>query len=145
MPLGRVLRVNQISYIWCDVPRATHSRSRKTQVNNDQCYDERISLVFSQHERQWQTPNSVRVLTAPDADRTELARRARSKGGPARVVERARIVLLAADKLTGPQIAEPASCIEPTVVKWRRQCAEAGLARAGGSAAAGRPEDGTDR
>src|SRR5512132_776345 len=46
----------------------------------------------------------------------------------ARVVERARIVLLAADGLTGPQIAGRAGCTEPTVVKWRRQYAESGLA-----------------
>ena len=39
-------------------------------------------------------PNRVRVLTVPDADRAELERRARSKGVPARVVARARIVLL---------------------------------------------------
>jgi hypothetical protein len=37
------------------------------------------------------------------------------------VVERARIVLLAADGLTGPQIAGRAGCTEPTVVKWRRR------------------------
>jgi hypothetical protein len=51
-------------------------------------------------------PDRVRVLTVPDADRAELERRARSKGAPARVVERARIVLLAAAGLTGAQIAE---------------------------------------
>ena len=73
-------------------------------------------------------PNRVRVLTVPDADRAELERRARSKGAPARVVERARIVLLAAGGLTGAQIAERAGCTEPTVVKWRRQYAERGLA-----------------
>ena len=73
-------------------------------------------------------PNRVRVLMVPDADRAELERRARSKGAPARVVERARIVLLAADGLTGAQIAERAGCTEPTVVKWRRQYAERGLA-----------------
>jgi transposase len=73
-------------------------------------------------------PNRVRVLTVPDADRAELERRARSKGAPARVVERARIVLLAADGLTGSQIAERGGCTEPTVVKWRRQYAGAGLA-----------------
>ncbi len=73
-------------------------------------------------------PNRVRVLTVPDSDRAELERRARSKGAPARVVERARIVLLAADGLTGPQIAERAGCTEPTVIKWRRQYAESGLA-----------------
>jgi transposase-like protein len=37
-------------------------------------------------------------------------------------------VLLAADGLTGAQIAERAGCTEPTVIKWRRQYAEAGLA-----------------
>jgi transposase len=73
-------------------------------------------------------PNRVRVLTVSDADRAELERRARSKGAPARVVERARIVLLAADGLTGAQIAERAGCTEPTVIKWRRQYAERGLA-----------------
>src|SRR5215472_9756103 len=73
-------------------------------------------------------PNRVRVLLVPGADRAELERRARSKGAPARVVERARIVLLAADGLTGAQIAERAGCTEPTVVKWRRQYAESGLA-----------------
>jgi transposase len=44
------------------------------------------------------------------------------------VAERARIVLLAADGLTGPQIAERVGCTEPTVVKWRRQYATDGLA-----------------
>ena len=73
-------------------------------------------------------PNRVRVLTVPDADRAELERRARSKGAPARVVERARIVLLAADGLTGAQIAGRAGCTEPAVVKWRGQYAERGLA-----------------
>ena len=73
-------------------------------------------------------PNHVRILTVPDSDRAELEQRARSKGVPARVVERARIVLLAADGLTGAQIAERAGCTEPTVIKWRRQYAERGLA-----------------
>ena len=73
-------------------------------------------------------PNRVRILTVPDADRAELERRARDRGAQARVAERARIVLLAADGLTGPQIAERVGCTEPTVVKWRRQYAEDGLA-----------------
>ena len=73
-------------------------------------------------------PNRVRVLTVPDADRAELEKRARAKGAPARVVERARIVLLAADGLTGAQIAGRAGCTEPTVIKWRRQYAQRGLA-----------------
>jgi transposase len=73
-------------------------------------------------------PNRVRVLAVPDADRAELQRRAEDRAAPARVAERARIVLLAADGLTGAQIAERAGCTEPTVIKWRRQYAERGLA-----------------
>ena len=70
----------------------------------------------------------MRLLTVPDGDRAELERRAWSKGAPARVVERARIVLLAGDGMTGAQIAERAGCTKPTVIKWRRQYAESGLA-----------------
>jgi transposase len=73
-------------------------------------------------------PNRVRIVTVPDADRVQLERRVRDRGAEARVAERARIVLLAAQGLTGPQIAERAGCTEPTVIKWRRQYAEDGLA-----------------
>jgi hypothetical protein len=58
-------------------------------------------------------PNRVRVLTVPDADRAELDRRARAKGAPVRVAERARIVLLAADALSGAQIAGRAAPSRP--------------------------------
>jgi transposase-like protein len=73
-------------------------------------------------------PNRVRILTVPDADRVKLERRVRDRGVQARVAERARIVLLSAEGLTGPQIAQRAGCTEPTVIKWRRQYAEDGLA-----------------
>ena len=53
---------------------------------------------------------------------------ARSKGVPARVVERVRIVLLAADGLTGAQICRAGGCTEPTVIKWRRRYSGSGLA-----------------
>ncbi len=43
----------------------------------------------------------------------------RDRGAPARVVERARIVLLAADEMPGKQIAEMVGCAEGTVVTWR--------------------------
>lgn len=72
-------------------------------------------------------PNRVRVLAVCDGDRAELERRVRAKGSPARVVERARIVLLSTQGLTGPQVAERVGCSEPTVVLWRRRFAEAGL------------------
>src|SRR6266699_2843992 len=73
-------------------------------------------------------PNRVRILTVTAADRARLERRARDRGAEARVAERARIVLLAAGGLTGPQIAARVGCTEPTVIKWRRQYAEDGLA-----------------
>src|SRR5512135_1580735 len=72
--------------------------------------------------------NRVCIVEVPEADRRELQRRAWSKGVPARVVERARIVLLAADGVPGKQIAAQVSCAEPTVVTWRRRSAEQGLA-----------------
>src|SRR5258707_5669839 len=73
-------------------------------------------------------PNRVRIVPVTDADRVSLERSARARGAEARVAERARIVLLSAEGLTGPQIAERVGWSEPTVVKWRRQYAEAGLA-----------------
>src|SRR4051812_20421186 len=69
----------------------------------------------------------ARTVEIPKADRRELQRRARSKGAPAREVERARIVLLAGDGVPGKQIAARVGCAEPTVVTWRRRYAERGL------------------
>ncbi len=88
--------------------------------------------------------NRVRVLTVPDNDRAELERRARDRAAPARAAERARIVQLATDGLTGPQIAERVGCTEPTVIKWRRQYAGEGLAGLE-DAPPGRAADGADR
>src|SRR3954471_21380844 len=69
----------------------------------------------------------ARTVEIPKADRRELQRRARSKGGPARGVGRVRIVLLAGDGVPGKQIAARVGCAEPTVVTWRRRYAERGL------------------
>jgi transposase len=73
-------------------------------------------------------PAHVRTVEVSEADRWELERRVRDKGGPARVVERARIVLLAADGVPGKRIAALVGCAEPTVVTWRGRYAESGLA-----------------
>src|SRR3954463_8575393 len=73
-------------------------------------------------------PNRVRVLAVRDQDRAELERRSRSKAEPARVSQRARIVLLSEQGLSGPAIAERVGCAEPTVVLWRKRYAERGLA-----------------
>src|SRR5437764_75383 len=70
----------------------------------------------------------VRTVNVPEADRRELQRRARDRGAPAREVERARIVLLAADGVPGQQIAEMVGCAERTVVTWRGRYVERGLA-----------------
>ncbi len=70
----------------------------------------------------------VRTVEVSDADRRQLQRRVRGKGAPAREVERARIVLLAAGGVPGKQIAAIVGCAEPTVVTWRRRYAERGLA-----------------
>ncbi|MGY1712608.1 helix-turn-helix domain-containing protein [Geodermatophilus sp. SYSU D00758] len=61
----------------------------------------------------------VRVVQVSEVDRRELQRRVRDKAAPARVVERARIVLLAADEVPGKQIATTVGCAEGTVVTWR--------------------------
>jgi transposase len=73
-------------------------------------------------------PNRVRVLEVPESDRAVLERLVRDRGALARDVQRARIVLLSTQGLTGPQIAERVGCTEPTVVLWRRRFAEEGLA-----------------
>lgn len=67
-------------------------------------------------------------VEVPPRDREVLASWVRSPSIRAGLAQRARIVLLAADGLTGPQIAERTGCTEPTVIKWRRQYAESGLA-----------------
>src|SRR3954471_23739583 len=69
----------------------------------------------------------VRVVEVPDADRQLLERRVRDRGAPAREVERARIVLLAAEGVPGKQIAAIVGCAAPTVVTWRGRYAERGL------------------
>src|SRR2546421_8053986 len=74
----------------------------------------------------------VRTVNVPEADRRELSRRARDRGAPAREVERARIVLLAADGVPGQQIAAMVGCAEGTVVTWRGGHAERGPARPAG-------------
>ncbi len=84
-------------------------------------------------------PNRVRVLDVAEADRRELSRQVRAKGAPARVVERARIVLLAAKGLPGRQIAERVGCSEPTVVLWRSRFAQHGLPGLADARRSGKP------
>ena len=83
--------------------------------------------------------NRVRMLALTDEQRAVLLRRVRSKGSPARVVERARIVLLAADGVPGLEIAERVGCSEPTVIRWRSRFAEQGLAGLADEPRSGKP------
>jgi transposase len=73
-------------------------------------------------------PNRVRTLALTTEQREVLQRQARAKGCPARLVERARIVLLAADGVGGVEIADRVGCSEPTVIRWRSRFADHGLA-----------------
>src|SRR3954452_306460 len=65
-----------------------------------------------------QLGGTIAECRGQDEDRRELQRRARSKGAPAREVEQARIVLLAAEGMPGKQIAARVGCAEPTEVTW---------------------------
>ena len=88
---------------------------------------------------QWGVANRVRTLRLSDEQRAVLLRQVRSKGSPARVVERARIVLLAADGVPGVEIAERVGCSEPTVIRWRSRFAERGLGGLGDEPRSGKP------
>lgn len=72
--------------------------------------------------------NRVRTLVLTTEQRAELTRTVRARGFSARVVERARIVLLAAEGVPGVEIAGRVGCSEPTVIRWRSRFADHGLA-----------------
>ncbi len=61
----------------------------------------------------------VKQIELADEQRAELERIVAAASSEVRMVERARIVLGAAEGLTGEQIAERVGCSMPTVVKWR--------------------------
>ncbi|MCA1678875.1 MAG: IS630 family transposase [Actinobacteria bacterium] len=68
-----------------------------------------------------------RRIEVGDEDRLELERIVRASSCEVRMVERARIVLLAAEGMTGEQICEQVGCSLPTVVKWRGRYAALGI------------------
>ena len=78
-------------------------------------------------------PASPYVLCLDDAGRAELESASRRATAPFRLVQRARIVLLAADGLPGRAIAARLGICEDTVRKWRRRYCRA--SRAGRCAA----------
>lgn len=71
--------------------------------------------------------NHAKVLRVADADEEALRSQVRAKSSPARVVERARIVLLAAEGLPADEIAKRVGCSRPTVIAWRQRYEEGGI------------------
>ena len=69
----------------------------------------------------------IKQIEVTVEDRAELERIVRAVSSEVRMVERARIVLAAAEGLKGVEIAERVGCSEPTVVKWRGRYAKKGM------------------
>ena len=69
----------------------------------------------------------IKQIEVSVEDRLELERIVRAVSSEVRLVERAQIVLAAAEGLKGVEIAERVGCCEPTVVKWRGRFAERGI------------------
>ena len=84
-------------------------------------------------------PNQIWAFQLSDRDRDELEQRVRSQTVPARVVERARIILLSDDGVMGRDIATRVGCSEQTVVAWRARYVKEGLAGLDDRPRCGRP------
>ena len=69
----------------------------------------------------------IKQIEVSATDRAELERIVRAVSSEVRMVERARIVLAAAEGLKGVEICERVGCSEPTVVKWRGRYARRGM------------------
>jgi transposase len=69
----------------------------------------------------------IKQIGVSDEDRVELERIVRGVSSEVRMVQRAQIVLAAAEGLTGLEICERVGCSEPTVVKWRGRYARDGM------------------
>jgi len=74
-----------------------------------------------------------------DDDRSELERIVRAVSSEVRLVERARIVLGAAEGRTAQEIAGEVGCSLPTVVKWRGRYARHGIEGLRDAPRSGRP------
>jgi transposase len=69
----------------------------------------------------------IKQIDVSDEDRAELERIVRAVSSEVRLVERARIVLAAAEGLKALDICERVGCSEPTVTKWRGRYARDGI------------------
>jgi len=79
------------------------------------------------------------ALMLRDGDRSRLEALVRMTSAPSGLVQRARIVLLAADGAANTEIAELLGSSRPTVLKWRSRYAESGIEALGDLPRAGRP------
>src|SRR5258708_7038768 len=68
------------------------------------------------------------AITLTDADRATLERWSRSRSTEARLVERSRIVLLAAEGRENKDIAAELGITRATVGRWRHRFADRGIA-----------------
>ena len=80
-----------------------------------------------------------RRVQVSDDDRSELERIVRAVSSEVRMVERARIVLGAAEGRTAQEIAGEVGCSLPTVVKWRGRYARHGIEGLRDAPRSGRP------
>jgi hypothetical protein len=74
-----------------------------------------------------------------EGDRVELERRAAALSLPFRVVQRARLILYAADGMQDKEIAVRCGCHPQVVSKWRRRFCEQGIDGLKDKPRAGRP------
>lgn len=69
----------------------------------------------------------ARMVQLSEADRETLAMLRRAPSTPQGLAVRAGIALMAADGASNATIARTVGCSSPTVVQWRRRCAEQGI------------------
>jgi transposase len=70
----------------------------------------------------------AKAITLTDEDRATLTKWSRGRSTPARLVQRAKIVLAAAEGRQNKDVAAELGCTRRTVGTWRNRFAEAGLA-----------------
>jgi len=81
----------------------------------------------------------IKQIEVSAEDRTELERIVRAVSSEVRLVQRARIVLAAAEGLGALEICERVGCSEPTVTKWRGRYARDGIVGLGDAPRSGAP------
>ncbi len=81
----------------------------------------------------------IRRIEVSGEDRSELEGVVGAASSEVRMVERARIVLCAAEGLKGEEIAQRVGCSLPTVVKWRGRYAREGIEGLGDASRPGAP------